>query len=65
MKTEINPQEDAQNIFEDILEERKGFEYEVYGMSKEDALKTVEAYGYQGKMSKEISEYLWSLAEGI
>lgn len=59
----ISPAEEAQNILDDLLEERSP--EELQAMTIEDALETVEAYGYEGEELAQIAEMLHRLAEGI
>jgi len=59
MENQINVQEEAQNILSDILEERD--RSELMFMSMEDAIATVECYGHEGNLLKEIAEHLISL----
>jgi hypothetical protein len=54
---------EAQNIYEDIVEERG--QDEIQGMSKEDALETVKCYGHEGEIAQEIANLLWAIAEGV
>ena len=63
MKSKINPQEEAQNILSDILEERD--REEIALMTMKEAIETVECYGHEGDLLKEIAEHLFSLASEI
>jgi hypothetical protein len=57
------PQEEAQNILDDILQEREPDELQ--GMTMEDAMETVKGYNHTGKEAEEIAKILHSLAEGL
>lgn len=61
-ESSFDPQEIAQGILDDILQER-GPE-ELQGMTEDVALETVEAYGYTGEEAEEITRILLNLAEG-
>ena len=63
MKKKLNNKKEAQNILEDILDERSP--EELRGMTLDDAMETVEAYGYEGDQCKSIAKILHNLAEGI
>jgi hypothetical protein len=63
MKKKFNPEEEAQKILEDILEERSP--EELHTMSIKDAIETVEAYGHKGDQCQTIAQILHNLAEGI
>ena len=52
---------EAQNILDDLLDERGGDMGELHGMEMEDALDTVEAYGHKGSKAKKIAQELHSL----
>ena len=52
---------EAENILQDLLDERGGDMGELYGMEMEDALDTVEAYGHKGSKAKKIAQELHSL----
>lgn len=56
----INESE-AENILDDLLDERGGDMEELHGMEMEDALDTVEAYGHKGSKAKKIAKELYSL----
>ena len=57
------PQEEAQNILDDILQEREPDELQ--GMTMEDAMETVKGYNHTVKEAEEIAKILHSLAEGL
>jgi len=63
MKKKFNHSEEAQNILDDILNERSPVE--LHRMSIDDAIETVEAYGYKGDQCQTIAQILHNLAEGI
>jgi len=52
---------EAENILNDLLDERGGDMGELYGMEMEDALDTVEAYGHKGSKAKKIAQELFAL----
>ena len=52
---------EAENILNDLLDERGGDMGELHGMEMEDALDTVEAYGHKGSKAKKIAQELHSL----
>ena len=52
---------EAENILDDLLDERGGDMGELHGMEMEDALDTVEAYGHKGSKAKKIAQELHSL----
>ena len=52
---------EAENILQDLLDERGGDMGELYGMGMEDALDTVETYGHKGSKAKKIAQELHSL----
>lgn len=52
---------EAENILNDLLDERGGEMEELHGMSIEDALDTVDAYGHKGSKAKKIAKELVSL----
>ena len=52
---------EAENILQDLLDERDGDMGELHGMSMEDALDTVEAYGHKGSKAKKIAKELVSM----
>ena len=52
---------EAESILNDLLDERGGDMEELHGMSMEDALDTVEAYGHSGSKAKKIAHELFSL----
>ena len=52
---------EAENILNDLLDERGGDMEELHGMEMEDALDTVEAYGHKGSKAKKIAQELHSL----
>ena len=52
---------EAENILNDLLDERGGDMGELHGMEMEDALDTVEAYGHKGSKAKKIAQELYSL----
>lgn len=57
---EVNESE-AENILQDLLDERGGDMEELHGMEMEDALDTVETYGHKGSKAKKIAKELYSL----
>jgi hypothetical protein len=57
--SESKESQEAEDILDDILGERDM--EEIHGMSMEDALDTVEAYGHSGSKAKKIAKELWSL----
>lgn len=59
----IDPKQEALNILDDIMQERDP--EEIQGMTEEDALETVMAYGHEGKLAKKIARILHSEAEGL
>lgn len=52
---------EAENILDDLLDERGGDMGELHGMEMEDALDTVEAYGHKGSKAKKIAQELFAL----
>ena len=52
---------EAENILQDLLDERGGDMGELHGMSMEDALDTVETYGHKGSKAKKIAKELFSM----
>ena len=52
---------EAENILNDLLDERGGDMGELHGMSMEDALDTVETYGHKGSKAKKIAKELVSM----
>lgn len=56
----INESE-AENILNDLLDERGGDMGELHGMEMEDALDTVKAYGHKSSKAKKIAKELFSL----
>jgi hypothetical protein len=52
---------EAENILQDLLDERGGDMGELHGMEMEDALDTVESYGHKGSKAKKIAQELVSL----
>ena len=52
---------EAQNILDDLLDERGGDMGELHGMSMEDALDTVGSYGHKGSKAKKIAKELVSM----
>ena len=52
---------EAENILDDLLDERGGDMEELHGMEMEDALDTVGAYGHKGSKAKKIAQELHSL----
>jgi hypothetical protein len=63
MESKINPQEEAQNILFDILEERDREEISL--MTMEEAIETVKCYGHEGDLLNEIAEHLFLLSSCI
>lgn len=59
--TESKETEEAESILNDLLDERGGDMEELHGMSMEDALDTVEAYGHSGSKAKKIAQELCSM----
>ena len=59
----IDPEQEAQDILDDILSERDP--EELATMTMEDALETVEAYGHTGQDAKNIAAALHAIAEGL
>lgn len=59
----IDPEQEAQGILDDLMQERDP--EELQAMSMEDALETVEAYGHTGENVKKIATALIALAEGM
>ena len=59
--TEGKEADEAENILDDLLDERGGDMGELHGMEMEDALDTVEAYGHKGSKAKKIAQELHSL----
>ena len=60
MSNPIDPKQEAQNIMDDILEERDRFE--VMNMSFEDALSTVECYGLKDPLATDIANWMVRLS---
>ena len=56
---ESEESDEASNILDDLLDERGGDMEELHGMSIEDAMDTVEAYGHKGAKAKKIAEFLF------
>ena len=52
---------EANDILQDLLDERDGDMGELHGMEMEDALDTVEAYGHKGSKAKKIAKELVSM----
>ena len=52
---------EAENILQDLLDERGGDMGELHGMEMEDALDTVESYGHKGSKAKKIAQELVSM----
>ena len=52
---------EAENILQDLLDERGGDMGEFHGMEMEDALDTVESYGHKGSKAKKIAQELFSM----
>jgi hypothetical protein len=52
---------EAENILQDLLDERGGDMGELHGMEMEDALDTVESYGHKGSKAKKIAQELFSM----
>jgi len=52
---------EAENILQDLLDERGGDMGELHGMKMEDALDTVKAYGHKGSKAKKIAQELFSM----
>ena len=52
---------EAENILQDLLDERGGDIGELHGMEMEDALDTVETYGHKGSKAEKIAKELVSL----
>ncbi len=57
--SESKESKEAEAILDDLLDERDMDE--LHGMSMEDALDTVDAYGHSGSKAKKIAKELWSL----
>ena len=60
VEEEVNESE-AENILQDLLDERGGDMGELHGMSIEDAQDTVDTYGHKGSKAKKIAKELHSL----
>lgn len=58
---ELHEINEAENILQDLLDERGGDIGELYGMDMEDALDTVETYGHKGSNAKKIAKELVSM----
>ena len=61
VKESLVTESEAENILQDLLDERGGDMGELHGMEMEDALDTVEAYGHKGSKAKKIAKELHSL----
>ena len=57
----LNESSTAEEILNDLLDERGGDMGELHGMEMEDALDTVEAYGHKGSTAKKIAKELVSI----
>jgi cytochrome P450 len=57
------PEQEAQDILDDILQEREP--EELYGMTEQDALDTVLAYGHTEEEANTIANILHTLAQGV